>query len=317
MNDPMAGRKKKISIVSPCFNEEENVEELYKRVVNVMAKVPDYEFEYIFIDNASTDRTVSILEGIASRDSRLKIIVNNRNFGHIRSPYWGILQGQGDATIFLASDLQDPPDLILQFIQAWEAGAKVVLGVKPRSNTNRIIHRLRRMYYYLLDKISEVPLIRDATGFGLYDKSVIDCFRDINDPYPYLRGLVCELGFSVHTIVFDQPKRERGLTKNNFYSLYDVAMLGIISHSVVPIRLAAFIGLITGALSIVTAFIFFALKIFHWSSFPVGVAPLIIGIFFMFGVILLFIGLLGEYIASIHTYVRNRPIVVERRRINF
>jgi dolichol-phosphate mannosyltransferase len=294
-----------------------NVDELYTRVTKVLEQYHQYEFEYVFIDNASTDGTVARLKAIAEKDSRVKVIINTRNFGHIRSPYWGILQTKGAATIYLASDLQDPPELIPQFIEEWEKGYKLVLATKPVSHTNPLMHFLRKTYYRALDAISDVKLVPDTTGFGLYDKVVLDKIREINDPYPYLRGLFCELGYATKAIEFNQPRRLRGLSKNNFYTLYDIAMLGVISHSLVPIRIASIMGFVLGLLSVLTAFIFLILKLFLWNSFPIGVAPIVIGMFFMFGVLLLFIGILGEYIGSIHTYVQRRPTVVESERINF
>jgi glycosyltransferase involved in cell wall biosynthesis len=309
--------KKLISIISPCYNEEENIEELYRRVTTVIDELENYEFEYLFIDNASTDSTVEKLKQLAANDKRVKIIINNRNFGHIRSPYWGILQTSGDATIYLASDLQDPPEMIPQFIAGWEGGDKLVMAVKPVSEGNSLMHFLRRSYYRMLDKISDVPITRDTTGFGLYDKRVLDELRRINDPYPYLRGLIDELGFSMKTIDFVQPRRLRGLTKNNFYTLYDIAMLGIVSHSMVPIRLASFMGIIIGALSIISAIIIAVAKFMWWDRFAVGVASVLVIMFIMFGIVMIFIGLLGEYVGAILTYVKNRPVVVEKQRVNF
>jgi dolichol-phosphate mannosyltransferase len=309
--------KRMLSVISPCYNEEANVAELYRRLGDVFARYPEYEFECVFIDNASTDNTVGVLKAIAASDKRVKIIVNTRNFGHIRSPYWGVMQTSGDATIYLASDLQDPPELIPQFIEAWQEGYKVVLATKPVSQTNPLMHRLRKAYYQALDGISDVTIVKDTTGFGLYDKVVLDKVREINDPYPYFRGLICELGYEIKTIPFDQPRRLRGISKNNFYSLYDTAMLGIVSHSLVPIRFAAFVGFSLGVLSVLAALVFLALKLLYWDSFPIGIAPIVIGMFLMFGILLFFIGILGEYIGSIHTSVQRRPIVVERERVNF
>ena len=306
-----------ISIISPCYNEEDNVAELYRRVMAVIKDFPQYEFEYLLIDNASTDSTVDKLRALAAADSRVKVIVNTRNFGHIRSPYWGIIQTRGAATIYLASDLQDPPEMIPAFIRAWENGYKVVLATKPVSASNLLMHRLRQTYYRMLDGISDVSLVKDATGFGLYDKVVLDKVREVNDPYPFLRGLICDLGYEIKTIPFSQPRRMRGLSKNNFYSLYDIAWLGVVSHSLVPIRMAAFLGFAMGTLSLLVAFIFLILKLVYWDTFPVGVAPIVIGMFFMFGVLLFFVGILGEYIGAIHTYVQKRPVVVEKERINF
>jgi len=309
--------KKLISIISPCFNEEDNVMELYSRVCKVMAIHPEYDFEFLVIDNASTDRTVEILREISRKDLRVKVIINTRNFGHIRSPYWGIIQTQGAATIYLASDLQDPPELISEFITQWIEGYKIVLAVKPVTATNPMMHFLRKTYYKFLDAISEVPIVKDATGFGLYDKVVLDKIRDINDPYPFLRGLICELGYTIKIIPFNQPRRMRGISKNNFYSLYDIALLGIVSHSMVPIRAASILGFLFGIFSIVMAFLLLLAKLFFWSYIPIGYAPLGIGMLLIFGVLLFFIGIVGEYVGVIHTYVQRRPIVVEKDRINF
>jgi len=310
-------QKTLISIISPCFNEEENVAELYRRVSGVLKQFPHYDFEYLFIDNASSDGTVDCLRKIAHEDPRLKVIVNTRNFGHIRSPYWGILQTTGSATIYLASDLQDPPELISEFIAEWEKGYKIVLAVKPVTATNPFMHFLRRNYYRFLDAISEVPIIKDSTGFGLYDKEVLDQIREINDPYPFLRGLICELGYSIKVIPFNQPRRMRGLSKNNFYSLYDIALLGIVSHSMVPIRAASIMGFLLGIFSVVLAFILLVAKLLFWDYIPFGYAPIGMALLLMFGILLFFIGIVGEYVGVIHTYAKRRPIVVEKERINF
>jgi glycosyltransferase involved in cell wall biosynthesis len=309
--------KKKISFISPCFNEEDNIDDLYQRVVVIWDANPQFDYEYVVIDNASTDRTVEKLKVIASSDSRLKIIVNTRNFGHIRSPYWGILQTSGDATIYMASDLQDPPELAMEFIKEWESGYKIVLATKPVSEGNQFVHFLRKLYYRILERITDIQLVRDATGFGLYDKKVLDEIRKINDPYPYLRGLICELGYPIKTIEFKQPRRVRGISKNNFYTLYDIAMLGLVSHSLVPIRIAAFLGLLIGFLSLTVGSAFLVAKLVWWDYFPVGVAPIAIALFGLFGLLFIFMGLLGEYIGVIQTQVSKRPIVVEAERINF
>lgn len=309
--------KKLISIVTPTFNEIENIEELIYRINLVIDANPQYEFEIIIIDNCSTDGTQEKLRYLANRDARLKVILNVRNFGHIRSPYYGILQSSGAATIYLASDLQDPPEMIGEFLRGWEAGYKLVMAVKPESRGNPVTHFLRKTYYRMLDKISDVPMVRDATGFGLYDKVVLEKLRTIKDPYPYLRGLICELGYKVKTVTFIQPRRLGGITKNNFYTLFDIAMLGMISHSKIPLRIATLAGFFLGFISILIALVFFVLKLLFWDLFPFGSAPVVIGLFFLFGVLLFFIGILGEYIASIHAYVQNRPIVVEDERINF
>ena len=309
--------KKLLNIVTPCFNESENIDELYTRICKVIEPLEKYNFEILFIDNASTDNTVELLKELANKDSRVKIIVNVRNFGHIRSPYWGVIQSRGAASIYMASDLQDPPEYIPHFITVWEQGWKVVWATKPSSNKNFLRHSISKLYYKTLDKISDVHLVRDATGFGLYDHAVLEHVRKINDPYPFFRGLICELGYPIKTIDFVEPRRTGGISKNNFYSLYDIAMLGIVSHSLVPIRIAGMLGLLIGIFSLITAVIYAFLKLMYWDTFPIGVAPLIIGVFLMFSLLFIFISLLGEYIGSIHTYVKNRPIVVEKERINF
>lgn len=306
-----------LSIVTPCYNEEDNVDELYKRIKAAITSLAKYEFELIFIDNHSQDGTLVKLKELAASDAMVKVIVNTRNFGHIRSPYYGILQSRGAATIYLASDLQDPPELIPEFIRHWEEGYKLVMATKPVSKGVAWIHALRSAYYAFLDGISDITLVADATGFGLYDREVLDHLRQIDDPYPFLRGLICELGYEIKTVPFAQPRRQRGISKNNFYTLYDIAMLGIVSHSKVPIRIAAFAGFALGALSMLVAIVYLVLKLMFWESLPVGIAPVVIGLFFLFGIQLMFIGILGEYIASIHAYLQRRPVVVEKERINF
>ena len=308
---------KKITIVTPTFNEEDNVSELYRRIKEVISKLQNYNFDILFIDNASTDSTTRKIKDICKKDKNVKLIINNRNFGHIRSPYWGILRSKGDATIYLASDLQDPPELIPNFIFEWEAGNEVVLAVKPKSKENKILFGLRRLYYKILNSMSEYPLTKNTTGFGLYDKKVIDKLNQISDPYPYLRGLIDELGYRKTTIEFEQPKRGKGITKNNFYSLVDIGLLGMVSHTKIPIRIATFFGMSLGLLSILLAITVVVIKLISWNVFAAGTATLLTFILFMFGCVFLIMGLLGEYILSIHNYVKNRPIVIERERVNF
>lgn len=308
--------KKLISIVTPCYNEEENIDELYQRVAAVMATLP-YEYEHICIDNASTDGTVKRIKELAAQDKRVKLIVNARNFGHIKSPYYGMLQSTGDACVLIASDLQDPPEMIVEFVKKWEEGYKTVLAVKPESEESSLMFFLRKSYYRLISKISDVPLVKNATGAGLFDRAVIDILRKIDDPYPYFRGLLCEIGFSVATVPFKQPRRQRGITKNNFYTLYDIGMLGITNHSKVPLRLMAMSGFLLSFLSLLVAFMFFVAKLMFWDSFQLGTAPILIGIFFFGAIQAFFIGVLGEYIGSIHTQVRKMPLVVELERVNF
>lgn len=251
---------KLISIVTPCYNEGENIEELYRRIVEVMAKLP-YKYEHICIDNCSTDDTVKKLKAIAAKDKRVKLIVNARNFGHIRSPYYALLQSRGDASVLMASDLQDPPEMIVDFVKKWEEGFKTVLAVKPESEESALMFFVRKIYYRLISRISEVPLVRNATGAGLFDRVIIDILRKIDDPYPYFRGLLCEIGFPIATVPFRQPRRQRGITGNNFYTLYDIAMLGITNHSKVPLRLMSIGGFLLSILSLFVAISFLIAKL--------------------------------------------------------
>jgi glycosyltransferase involved in cell wall biosynthesis len=309
--------KKIITIVSPTYNEEENVLHFYSRVNEVIKNISNYHFEFLFIDNASTDKTANILKNLAKQDKQVKLILNTRNFGHIRSPYWGVIQSEGDATIYLASDLQDPPEIIPKFIEAWENGYKVAFGVKPESKDYFLLHQLRKFYYKFLEKISDVPIIKNATGFGIYDREVLDNIRKINDPYPFFRGIIADLGYEIKQIPFIQNKRTRGISKNNFLTLYDIGMLGIVNHSILPLRIASLFGFFVGGISFFVAFIFLILKLIYWNSFPLGISPIIIGMFLMFGLVFIFMGFIGEYVGSIHTYLQKRPIVVEKERINF
>lgn len=309
--------KKKISIVTPCYNEEGNIEENYNRVKSIFQELSNYSYEHIFIDNASTDNTVKILKKIAKQDFNVKIIVNSRNFGHIRSPYYGLMQTDGDAVILLVADLQDPPELIKKFLSEWEKGYKIAIGVKTQSKESALMFLIRKMYYNLINKLAETKLIKNYTGFGLYDITIINILRGIKDPNPYFRGLICDLGFEKSIIEYAQPKRKRGVTKNNFYTLYDIAMLGITNHSKVPLRLAAMFGFAASFLSAIAGFIYLVYKLLYWQQFSLGIAPLVIGIFFFASVQLLFIGIIGEYIGSIHTQILNRPLVIEKERVNF
>lgn len=306
-----------ISIVTPCFNEEANVRELYGQVKEIFASLPGYQYEHIFIDNASRDRTVSILKEIAGSDRQVKVIVNARNFGHIRSPYHAMLQARGEAVVFLAADFQDPPELIREFLAKWEEGYRIVIGVKKQSEESAVLFTIRKAYYDLVSRLSDVELIKNFTGFGLYDRSVVEIVRGIDDPYPYFRGLICEIGFEKAVIEYVQPTRKRGITKNNFYTLYDIAMLGITNHSKVPLRLATMTGFTLGTLSLLVALGYFIYKLIFWENFSVGIAPLVIGLFFFASVQLFFIGIVGEYIGAIHTQVLKRPLVIEKERVNF
>lgn len=310
----------KISVISSAFNEQDNIEELYERVKKQFELLgPEYEYEHIIIDNASTDNTLNRLKEIAAKDKKFKIISNARNFGHIRSPFYGMLQCTGDAVIYMASDLQDPPELIPEFITKWKEGNKVVLAQKTKSEESFLFFALRKLYYKILNLVNDsgAELIQNCTGFGLFDQEVIQKFRELEDPYPYVRGLVCELGYQKALIPFEQPLRKRGFTKNNFYTLYDNAMIGFINHSKVPLRMATFIGFILSAVSFILGLIYLILKLVWWYRFPAGTAPLLIGVFFLGSLQLFFLGVIGEYIGTILTQVMKRPLVIEKERINF
>jgi glycosyltransferase involved in cell wall biosynthesis len=306
-----------ISVITPCFNEEENVRELCQRVKNVFDSLPNYTYEHIFIDNASKDKTVSILREIAANNPQVKIIVNTRNFGHVRSPMYAVFQAKGDAVIGIVADFQDPPELIPDFIKKWEEGYKIVIGVKAKTEDSLLFYSIRKAYYKIVGQLSDVEMEQNFTGLGLYDKKVIDILREIDDPYPYFRGLICDIGYERAVILYNQPARKRGITKNNFYSLYDLAMLGITNHSKVPLRLATMTGFAVSIISLLFALAYFIYKLIFWKSFNVGIAPLVIGLFFFSSVQLFFIGIIGEYIGSIHTQVLKRPLVIEKERINF
>jgi len=310
-------RKKIISIVTPCYNEEANVSEVYRQVKGVFAELPQYDYEHIFIDNASNDETVNILRAIARDDKRVKIIVNTRNFGHIRSPYHAMLQTVGDAAMFLVADLQEPPSLIKDFIKKWEQGYKIVIGIKKGSNENRIMFGLRKLYYSTIKKFADVEQIKNFNGFGLCDRIFIETMRKFDEPYPYFRGLISEIGFARAEIEYVQAERKKGKSHNNLYDLYDMAMLGFVSHSKIPLRLASFIGFGMSILSFLVALIYLLRKLFFWQEFQLGLAPLVVGIFFLGSIQLFFIGILGEYIGAIYTQVKHRPLVIEKERINF
>ena len=315
---PKRTRVPLLTILTACYNEEGNVREVYEQVKAAMETVPSYDFEHLFIDNASTDKTVDILRELAATDKRVKVIVNTRNFGQVRSPYHAFLQARGDAVISCVADLQDPPELIPQFVKKWEEGFKVVIGVKRGTREPWLIARTRRFYYWLVAKLStDVELVHNFTGFGLYDREVVEQFRSTNEQYPYFRGLVSDFGYARAEIGYVQPPRTRGRTKNDFFSLYDMAMLGITNHSKVPLRIAAMAGFVISILSLLVAFGYLIAKLIFWNQLQLGTAPLLIGIYFFGAVQLFFIGVLGEYIGAIHTQVHKRPLVVEKERINF
>lgn len=308
---------KLISVVTPCFNEEANVIELSDRVRAVFKALPQYRYEHIFIDNASRDNTLAILKSIASLDPRVKIIANARNFGHLRSPMHGMFQAGGDAVILLFSDLQDPPELLKEMIGNWDKGIPVVLAIKETSDENGLMFWLRTKYYRLVNRLADLETYENFTGFGLYDRRVIEIVRSFNDPYPYFRGMIAEIGLPHVKLVYRQGRRLRGITKNNFYTLWDLAMLGITNFSKVPLRLLTFFGFGAAVLSVFFSLAYLVYKLLFWNRFSVGIAPLVIGIFFLGSVQLICIGIVGEYIGAIHTQIMRRPLVVEKERINF
>jgi glycosyltransferase involved in cell wall biosynthesis len=306
-----------ICVLIPCYNEENNIGPLYKRVVAAFAGNPDQRYCLLFIDNASTDGTVEQIKAIAAKDSAVRMIVNVRNFGVLRSGLHGLLQAPGDAVIYMAADLQDPPEIIPEFVQRWRQGFKVVIGVKHRSDEHGLMFFIRRIYYKLIDRLSDIPLIENYTGFGLYDREVVEAVRATGDRYPYFRGLIADLGYARAEIPYAQARRERGISKNNFYTLYEIAMLGITSHSRVPLRLATMAGFALSAGSLLIALVYLIAKLLFWYRFPANTAPILIALFFFASVQLFFIGMLGEYIGVILTQVTKRPLVIERERVNF
>jgi polyisoprenyl-phosphate glycosyltransferase len=309
---------KTISVVTPCFNEEGNVREVYERVRDLMLRLGKYRYEHVFIDNASRDRTFAILNEIAANDSNVKVIRNARNFGHVRSPMHALLQTRGDAVIVLMSDLQDPPEVLEQLIEEWEKGMPIVIAVKKESRESAPMFLVRKAFYRLVNRLSDdIETYENFTGFGLYDRQVIDLVRQFGDPYPYFRGMIAEIGLPHSEVLYEQQRRKSGKSKNNFYTLYDLAMLGITKLSKVPLRLVTFAGFAGSLFSMLVGVSYFAYKILFWRQFTLGIAPIAIGMFFLGSLQLLFMGIIGEYVGNIHTQVHNRPLVVERERLNF
>ncbi len=308
---------KTITVVTPCYNEEENIQKCYKEVKRVLGNIDNYRYDHIFIDNSSTDGTLDILKNIAMQDKRIKIIENSRNFGHLKSPFYGLLQSTADATILFVADMQDPADLFLDFIQKWEEGYKSVIGVKKSSGESPTMFFIRKMYYKIVNSLSEIKLIDNFYGFGLYDKEVIAILKKMDDPYPYFRGMIPEIGLSIAEVKFNQSARSKGITKNNFYTLYDIGILGIITHSKIPLRIATMGGFLLSIISLIVAMGYFFAKIFFWNTFSLGIAPMVIGLFLFGSIQLLFIGIIGEYIGFIFTKIQNRPLVIEKNRVNF
>lgn len=309
---------KKISVMIPCYNEVENVELMSMSVINVLEEtLPEYDYELLFIDNCSQDGTREILEKICSKNKKIKAIINATNFGQFNSPFYGMCQTTGDCTISMCCDFQDPVDMIPKFVKEWENGYKIVSGIKSSSKENSFVYFLRTIYYKMIKNMSTVEMIEHFTGFGLYDKTFIELLRELDDPIPFLRGIVAEYGFKRKDLEYEQAKRRAGKTKNNFLSLYDAAMLSITSYTKVGLRLATLLGFLCSGVSMLIALIYLILKVVYWDSFQAGYAPMMLGIFVLGSLQLFFIGLIGEYILNINTRVIHRPLVVEEKRINF
>lgn len=309
---------KKISITIPCYNEEENVYPLHDALIEMFERdLPNYEYELLYIDNCSSDRTRELLKELGKQDKHVKAILNAKNFGQFNSPYYGMMQTTGDCTILMAADFQDPVEMVPKYVAEWEKGYKIVIGRKTSSRENAVVYHLRSLYYKMIKKFSDVEQIEHFTGFGLYDRKFIDVLRNLDDPTPFLRGIVAELGFARKEIEYEQPQRRAGKTHNNWYSLYDAAMLSFTSYTKIGLRLATFIGIFVGALSFIIAIVYLIMKLVFWDTFTAGMAPVIIGMFFLGSVQLFFLGFMGEYILSMNQRIMNRPLVIEEERINF
>ena len=309
---------KKISVLIPCYNEEENVVPISEAVIKTLTKdLPEYDYELVFIDNDSQDRTRSLIRQLCNENPKIKAIFNARNFGQFNSPYYGMLQITGDCVIEMVADFQDPVELIPQYVHEWEKGYKIVIGIKTSSKENRLMYWLRGCYYKMMKKLSDVEQIEQFTGSGLYDRDFIEVLRNLDDPTPFLRGIVAELGFKIKQIPYEQPKRRAGETKNHFYQLYDAAMLSITSYTTAGLRLATIFGSICSLISMVVAVVYLVMKLMYWDRFPAGMAPVLIGMCFLGSVQIFFIGLMGEYILSINARVMKRPLVIEEERLNF
>lgn len=309
---------KTVSILVPTYNEEDNVIPLYEAIIDEFQRnLQNYKYEIVFIDNCSKDKTRTLIEKLCKEDKNVKAIFNARNFGQSRSPYYGLMQTTGDCTILLCADFQDPIEMISKFVVEWENGSKIVIGLKTKSRENKVMYSIRTLYYHLVKKFSEVDQIEHFTGFGLYDKDFINVLRKLDDPTPFLRGIVAELGWKRKEIEYTQQLRRHGKSKNNFFSLYDLAMLSITSYTKIGLRTAVFIGFLTGFFSMAIGVIYLILKLLYWDRFPAGSAPILIGMMFLGAVQLFFIGMIGEYILTINTRLMKRPLVVEERRVNF
>lgn len=309
---------KAISVLIPCYNEEENVEPISRAVIETLTRdLPEYDYELVFIDNDSSDQTRPILRRLCASNPKIKAIFNARNFGQFNSPYYGMLQVSGDCVIEMVADFQDPVELIPQYVHAWEEGYKIVIGIKTSSRENRLMYALRSLYYKMVKKLSDVEQIEHFTGSGLYDRDFIEILRGLDDPTPFLRGIVAELGYRRKEIPYEQPRRRAGKTHNNFYRLYDAAMLSITSYTKAGLRFATFLGAVSCVCSVAIALVYLVMKLIWWDRFPAGTAPMLIGMLFLGSVQIFFIGMVGEYVLSINQRVMHRPLVIEEERLNF
>ena len=313
--------RKKISVVVPCFNEQDNVGPMHDQITKEFAEdetLKKYDYELIFIDNDSRDETRQRLREIVANDlEHTRAIFNAKNFGQFNSPYYGMLQGDGDIVIILACDFQDPPELIPEFVKGYEEGYRIVIGVKSKSTDGKVLFAFKKLFYKLMKKYSNVEQIEQFTGFGLYDKKFIEVLRKLDDPTPFIRGIVAELGFRHKEIPYEQPLRRSGITSNNFYSLFDAAMLGFTSYTKIGLRFATFFGGICIALSAIIGLVYLIMKLIWWDRFAAGSIPILLGMLFLGSVQIFFIGIVGEYILSINQRVMKRPLVVEEERLNF
>lgn len=309
---------KKISILIPTYNEEENVKPLVEAILDeIKTNLSNYDYEIVFIDNDSKDSTREKIREICKKNKKVKAIFNAKNFGQFNSPYYGIQQTSGDCTIYMCADFQDPIDMITKFVREWEKGYKIVCGIKNKSQENKLMYFLRSIYYKMIKKFSNVEQIEHFTGFGLYDKSFVKVMKNLDDSTPFLRGIVAELGYKRKDIYYEQQKRKFGKTHNNFFTLYDAAMISFTSYTKIGLRLATFFGMIISMICFIIGIVYLILKIFYWDDFAAGMAPMLIGTFFLGGLQIFFIGFLGEYILSINSRVMHRPLVIEEERINF
>ena len=309
--------KKLISVTTSCYNEKDNIKLWYNKVLEVMNKFPQYDYEVIVADNCSTDGTREILRQIAFENKNFKVIFNSNNFGASRSGYNAFIEGKGDAVVCMCADLQDPPELIEEFIKKWEEGYKVVCAVKEKTKENFVMSGIRKAFYKILETLSAQNTIKNYYGFGMYDKQVIEALKKYNEPYPFMRGLIQEIGFKRTEIKFFQPQRQSGKSSYNLFSYYDVAINGLVNHSKLPLRFAGFLGFIMAFLSILAAFIYLVLKLMYWNAFSLGIAPQTIGLFLLFSIQFIFIGIMGEYLGAVWTQVKNKPLVIVEERINF